>query len=58
MESFPRFSVFDMFIIYITFQCFEDFLLEGGGGGGGVPQKMVMDFLFFDNIELYKRFLS
>ncbi len=37
-----------MFISDITFQCFEDFLLDGGGGHR---------FPFLDNIELDKHYL-
>ncbi len=37
-----------MFIIDMTFQCFEDFLLEGARGG---PGKMVTDFLFWTTLN-------
>ncbi len=39
----------------IAYQCFEDFLLEGGGGGS---RKNDHEFPFLNNIELYKRSLT
>ncbi len=39
--------------MFITLQCFEDFLLEGGGGSRNNGHR----FPFLDNIELYKHSL-